>query len=108
MATEYVVATLAQVPPGTIREVVAGGASYALFNVGGEIFASANSCPHMGAMISEGDLVGREVTCPWHRWEFDARTGENLSDPDWPGLRMQAVRVEGDKVILVLHERSTE
>lgn len=48
----------------------------ALFNVGGEFFALENSCPHQGGPIADGWLEGPEVTCPWHGWCFDVRSGK--------------------------------
>lgn len=53
----------------------------ALFNVGGEVFAINAVCPHRGGPLANGKLDGHVVTCPWHGWTFDVRTGQ----PDHPG-----------------------
>jgi nitrite reductase (NADH) small subunit/3-phenylpropionate/trans-cinnamate dioxygenase ferredoxin subunit len=39
------------------------------------------------------------VICPWHGWEYDITTGENLDDPAVK-VRCFAVKVEGDDVLV--------
>jgi nitrite reductase/ring-hydroxylating ferredoxin subunit len=34
-----------------------------------------NACPHAGGNLAAGSLEGHIVTCPWHQWQFDLRTG---------------------------------
>ena len=101
MATEHRVATIGEVPPGTMKEVSVDGERLALYNVGGAIFASSNRCPHAGAPLSLGFLEEGKVTCPLHMWSFDVRTGECLTDPDRSSLTTYAVRVEGDTIVVV-------
>jgi len=60
------------------------GKEVALFKVGGEIFALENLCPHMGGPLGEGELEGSCLTCPWHGWQFDVRSGvcDNMPGDD--------------------------
>ncbi len=51
------------------------GRSVALFRVKDDYFALANVCLHRGGPLGEGNLSGSVVTCPWHGWKFDVRTG---------------------------------
>ena len=51
------------------------GRSIALFRVKDQYFALANVCLHRGGPLGEGNLSGSVVTCPWHGWKFDVRTG---------------------------------
>jgi nitrite reductase/ring-hydroxylating ferredoxin subunit len=60
---------------GTGRVVNVEGRSIALFRVKDEYFAMANVCLHRGGPLGEGSLNGSTVTCPWHGWKFDIRTG---------------------------------
>jgi len=76
------VAEARQIPPGTGRTVLAEGRRLALFNDGGEFFAIDDTCPHRGASLGEGLLVGGRVICPWHSWIFDVRSGVCPSAPD--------------------------
>jgi nitrite reductase/ring-hydroxylating ferredoxin subunit len=82
VAVEYLpVAEAAEVPEGGVKVVTVAGTPIALLNVGGEIFALEHSCPHQGGPIGEGEICGTTITCPWHEWKFDIRTGANDRDP---------------------------
>jgi nitrite reductase/ring-hydroxylating ferredoxin subunit len=49
----------------------------------GKIFAIANRCPHEGYPLSEGTPgPGCVLTCNWHNWKFDLRSGEALVGRD--------------------------
>jgi len=58
-----------------------GGKELALYRVGGEYFCIENFCPHKGAPLADGNLCGHAVTCDWHGWRFDLRTGACLNRP---------------------------
>lgn len=82
MAVEYLpVAEAAEVPKDGVKVITVAGTPIALLNVGGEIFALEHSCPHQGGPIGEGEVCGMTITCPWHDWKFDIRTGANDRDP---------------------------
>ncbi len=63
-------------PPGSCLEAVVRERIVALFNVEGNFFALDGVCPHQGGPLGEGDMTGCIVTCPWHGWQFDVRTGQ--------------------------------
>lgn len=74
---------LTDLPDGRGTIIRAEGRAIALFRVGEAVFALDNVCPHWGGPLGEGAVnVDRmEVTCPWHGFRFDLRTGGNvLSD----------------------------
>ena len=94
-------ATVSEIPPGSTKEVEYDGRIYALFNVGGQISAIDGICPHQGGPLADGEVSGTLVTCPWHGWQFDVRTGQsNL------GSRIRQpvyeVKVEGDDVLVAV------
>ena len=75
---------------GRVEDVPAGhgatvelkdGKELALYNVGGEFYAVENFCPHKGAPLADGRLCEHAVTCDWHGWRFDVRTGACLNRP---------------------------
>lgn len=73
------------------------GKQILLWQVGDEIFACANRCPHEGYPLSEGTMSGDCVlTCNWHNWKFDLKSGETLMGGDT--LRLYPVRIDGDRV----------
>ncbi len=86
-------------PPGECIEVVVAGRMIALFNVGGEFHALDGVCPHQGGPLGKGTLCGHIVTCPWHGWQFDVRSGENQITPTICQPRI-AVRVEENRVLV--------
>jgi nitrite reductase (NADH) small subunit len=74
------VARANDVPPGTARVVEAGDRELALFNVDGQFHATQNECLHLRGPLGDGELDGPVVTCPWHGYQYDVRTGENEFD----------------------------
>ena len=52
------------------------GGRYAVFNVGGELRVTDARCPHNGGPLASGMVRDGAVTCPWHWYCFDLRTGE--------------------------------
>ncbi len=61
---------------GSGRMMEIAGKKVALFNVGGKFHALYGACVHRGGPLGEGYLEGVRVTCPWHAWEFDVKTGD--------------------------------
>ena len=51
------------------------GQALALFRVNGGFYAVSNRCLHRGGPLSEGELNEYKLTCPWHGWKYDVRTG---------------------------------
>jgi nitrite reductase/ring-hydroxylating ferredoxin subunit len=57
------------------KPVEVAGKNIAFFNVAGKIYAMENRCLHRGGPLGDGHLEGTRVTCPWHAWEFDVKSG---------------------------------
>ena len=81
--------------PGTATEAVVGDRIVALYNVEGIFYALDGVCPHQGGPLGSGLLDGCIVTCPWHGWQFDVRTGAHLLSKSVVQPSFE-VRVEGD------------
>lgn len=88
-------------PPGSAVELVASDRIVALYNVDGEFFALDGVCPHQGGPLGKGELRGCVVTCPWHGWQFDVRSGQHQTSAS---VRQQGfeVRVENDDVMVLV------
>lgn len=70
------------------RVVKPGGRQVLLLDTPEGIFAISNRCPHEGYPLSEGTLSCGVLTCNWHNWKFDLKTGRALDGGDpvrtWP------------------------
>jgi nitrite reductase/ring-hydroxylating ferredoxin subunit len=85
------------VPIGTSLAVSVGRYDVALFNVDGTIYALENCCPHQGSPIVDGHVEKLTVTCPWHAWCFDLRTGK-MTIGDLALIPTFGVRMEEDGI----------
>jgi len=95
------VAGTGDLKPGENKVVNVSGTDVALFNVGGEFFAISNTCAHRGGPLGEGFLEEDVVTCPWHGWRFNVKTGIS---PVMPTAKVSSypVKVEGADVFVSL------
>lgn len=48
---------------------------------GGQIFALAETCSHLGGPLAEGELVDNTVRCPWHGSRFSLENGAVVDGP---------------------------
>ncbi|NUR96952.1 MAG: Rieske 2Fe-2S domain-containing protein [Kribbellaceae bacterium] len=96
----YVVGPAAELPPGSSTVVYPDRvkSGIGVFNVDGEYYALKNTCPHMGGPLCKGTVrgtsaaevtpdaqpevrwerAGEIVSCPWHHWEFEIKTGRTI------------------------------
>lgn len=88
-----VVGRPSDVPEGGSILVTVGRREIGIYRVDGQFYGLLNRCPHLGGPLCAGQIVtdivspvpgdvrsspGRTfVTCPWHNWEFDIRTGRS-------------------------------
>lgn len=96
----YVVGAAADLPPGSSTVVYPDKvrSGIGVFNVDGEFYALKNTCPHMGGPLCRGRVRGTStadvttdgqpevhwvrngeiISCPWHHWEFEIKTGRTI------------------------------
>jgi len=84
----------------------------------GEMRAVRNRCPHKGAPICRGivggtwppsapdelkfDRAGEVLVCPWHGWEYDLTTGEEMFQPRPSRLLTYPVTVRDGEVFVTI------
>jgi nitrite reductase (NADH) small subunit len=85
--------------PGATTEVEAKGVTICLANVGGELSALDNWCPHRRGPLGQGWVEGNAVVCPWHSWAFDCRTGV-AEPPERAKVDVFPLKIEGDDVLV--------
>src|ERR1700749_2000722 len=72
----------ADVPTDRALQVrLPNGESLAVCQAEGAFYAVADTCSHGLASLSEGEVVGNEIYCPFHGGAFDIRTGKATERP---------------------------
>ena len=100
MAELVTVAKTTELGPGRAKAVQVKGQTIALFNIGGAYYAIDDTCTHQGGPLSEGEVEGTAVTCPWHGAQFNLTSGDVLVPPAPEGVKSYKVHVEGDEIRL--------
>ena len=90
-----------ELPVGAAKEVEFEGRVYAIYNIDGVISAIDGICPHQGGPLADGFVEGTTVTCPWHGWQFDIRSGKT---PLGPKIKQPVyeVKIEDQDVLVAV------
>lgn len=92
---------------GDTMTVELGGLPVALYRVGDEFYATADTCTHeKWSLGEEGDLDGFEITCTLHNARFDVRDGKALCFPATVDLKRYSTIVEDGRVYVAPAEVS--
>jgi 3-phenylpropionate/trans-cinnamate dioxygenase ferredoxin subunit len=98
------VCSLADIAPGTARQVDVGPHKVALVRCGDDLYAIGDTCSHAEVSLSEGEVLcdDKEIECWKHGSSFSLVDGEPQSLPATRPVPVYDVRVEGDDVIVVV------
>jgi nitrite reductase (NADH) small subunit len=99
MADFIPVAKKKDVIPGEGKIVEVKGTQIALFNIDGTIYATSNVCAHLEGPVGEGPLDGSIITCPWHGWRFNVKTGISPDNPN-AKIKIYEVKEKDDQVLV--------
>ena len=115
-SNKYIVGKASDLAEGERMVVEVNNRSIGIFNVGGKYYGLSNVCPHKGAEMCRGHVVGllssngpghfeydtskQFVMCPWHGWEFDITTGQSYFDPTGVRVRPYPVEVEDGQAVI--------
>jgi len=86
-----------QFPQGSRKVIQVGTQPVLILHTASGFIAFDDYCPHRAGPLSEGELRGSTITCPWHGARFDINTGE-ARDGSARHLRMRTVRVVDGKL----------
>ena len=75
------------------------GDRVAVFLHEGKLSAISNACAHQNGPLGEGRIVNCLVTCPWHGFQYDVRTGCSPA-PFSEKIPTYRVRVEGGNALV--------
>jgi nitrite reductase/ring-hydroxylating ferredoxin subunit len=92
------VAKAAEIGAGSMKGFVLGENRVLVANVEGIYYAIEDRCPHLGANLSRGLLMGKNITCMAHSAKFDVTTGLSLGDVTNKPAKTYEVRVNGEDI----------
>ena len=102
MAQKVAVCQINALKDGEMRQFSVADKDVLLARVGDDFWAIAPKCPHAGAALVDGVMVGDRVVCPWHNACFSLRTGNLLEPPALEGLAQYTTSIESDTVYVEL------
>ncbi|MEO0402136.1 MAG: Rieske 2Fe-2S domain-containing protein [Pseudomonadota bacterium] len=76
---------------------LANGDRVAIFLMEGQLSAIANACAHQNGPLGEGKIIDCLVTCPWHGFQYDVRSGRSPA-PFTEMVPTYRLRLVGDMV----------
>lgn len=88
------------IPEDDVIGIDAGGKSFALYMVEGEVYVTDNICTHGNARLCDGFLEGHEIECPLHQGKFDIRNGKAMCAPLTEDVKTYPVKIEGTRVFV--------
>ena len=99
--TEFIeIADFEEVPQGERKRFEVNGKLITLFNLGGELFAIYDKCPHKKtAPLIRGKLSGTGIKCPNHGYRFDLKTGKCDRGDEWNTPTFQ-VKIDRGKILI--------
>ena len=90
----------------TLR-VQINGEVITIAKIDNQLYAFQEFCTHRFGPLSEGDLEGFNVQCPWHNSGFDVRTGKVTHGPAKVDLKTFKVETRDGKICIAV-PRATE
>lgn len=112
---KHIVAKTTDIAEGDRLLFEIDGRPIGVYRVDNRFYALLNRCPHLGGPLCQGQVVSEisstrpgeirfdssktYVTCPWHNWEFDIRTGQSYWNPKGLRARPFPVGIENGKSV---------
>jgi len=85
------------VPVGEMKQCQTDDTEVLVVNLNHQFFCLEARCTHAGAPLSDGELNGKILNCPWHGSQFDVTNGRVLQGPAEQSLKVYPVKVlDGD------------
>lgn len=91
-------APLTEVPDGAPTKVMFGSTAILVVRRGDVVHALRETCTHAGGPLSEGELKGDTITCPWHFSTFRLADGAVVHGPAGTRQPSYAARINGEMV----------
>lgn len=101
MSNYQKIANVTDLKPGNAIVVEINGEAIALYNIDGNYYATANTCPHKGGPLGDGSIEQDVVVCPWHGWKLNVKTGISPVDSTVK-IQTYSVKVEGEDILIAI------
>jgi nitrite reductase/ring-hydroxylating ferredoxin subunit len=86
-----------------------GEVAVCLYNVRGNIYATANVCTHGEASLADGIIVDvDQIECPFHQGRFHIPTGKAIHPPCTRDIKTYEVVVQNGRVYLRANDFADE
>jgi nitrite reductase/ring-hydroxylating ferredoxin subunit len=94
------VAGTAELRDKSVLGVECAGEEIALYWIDGAVYATADTCTHAAARLSEGFLDGDCIECPVHQALFNVKSGEAVAGPATESVKTYPCRIDGDAIMI--------
>ncbi len=92
------VAATGDIDEDDLIQVVVEDRLIAVYNLGGEFYATSDTCTHENACLSDGFVIDGIIECPLHQGRFDIATGKAQGSPVSENLATYPVKVEDGRI----------
>jgi nitrite reductase/ring-hydroxylating ferredoxin subunit len=115
--SRHFVAAADDIPVGERTIVDVDGLEVGVFHLQDGFYALSNYCVHQGGPVCEGMISGTlrtddeveltydedetVVSCPWHGWEFDVKSGTHLARDQYRLPSFDVEVSDGDVYVVV-------
>lgn len=96
------VAAVTEIEQGEALKVGEGDTAVAVFNVGGQFFATQDKCTHGEWSLSDGYLEGDVIECTLHWGKFCVRTGKVRALPACDPIKVFPLEIRDGEVFVDL------
>lgn len=82
---QYAVAKEGEIPVGSSKPIKIEGENILLFHLEDGYYATQSNCTHLFLPLKKGKILdGCTLQCPFHRAQFDIKTGEVVKWANFP------------------------
>lgn len=102
------VAACGEIDDEDLIGVEVAGRPVAVYNLGGEYFATAGLCTHEDEPLADGMVIDGIIECPLHQGRFCVRTGKAKGAPASVDLATYPVKVADGRVFVQLPDPAAD
>jgi 3-phenylpropionate/trans-cinnamate dioxygenase ferredoxin subunit len=94
------VAAVSEIPSGGRLSAIVDDRAILVLNIQDQFYAIEDVCTHDGQPLTDGPLIGCEITCPRHGARFNIQTGKPMCMPATSPIPRFAVKVENGEIFV--------